>query len=209
AAPAPAAPASDEPAEAAPAPGPTSQTPRKLGDFHVYQYAGTFSKEPVTLTEQVVGREGELLVVDFVLQEGNAMSALRVRMKPSGEVASVFRILDDGEVAATVAEYEAIIQRTALVPDSNDRVLSSEKTSCLVGDEAVDCEVTTYQVTVGDRSAKLTITRSAKLPGRDLGGDVVTDDGTVLYSARLIERGNEPPVVEALARMDRFTPDGP
>lgn len=184
---------------------------RKLGDFHVYQYGGSFSKEPVTLTEQVVAREeGDVLVVDFVLEEGSLMSALRVRMRPDEEILRVSRITVDGESDATVADYDALMKKTAFVPDSNDEVLGTEHTSCLVGTEQVDCDVTTYGVTVGRKQAKLSITRSAKIPGRDIGGDVVSSDGKVLYSARLVERGNEPPVAEALAKMDtRFVPEGP
>jgi hypothetical protein len=182
---------------------------RKLGDFHVYQYSGAFAKEPVTLTEQVVAMDKDLLVVDFVLEEGSTMSALRVRMKPDNDVVSVSRITDDGEAPATVADYDALMQKTELVPDSNDAVLGAEHTSCLVGEEQVACDVTTYEVTYGKKHAKLTITTSPDLPGRDIGGDVVADDGKVLYSARLVERGNEPPVVEALAKLDRFVPDGP
>jgi hypothetical protein len=190
---------------------PTASAQRKLGDFHVYQYGGSFSKEPVTLTEQVVAREeSDVLVVDFVLEEGSRMSALRVRMRPDEEILRVSRITVDGESDATVADYDALMKKTAFVPDSNDEVLGTEHTSCLVGTEQVDCDVTTYGVTVGRKQAKLSITRSAKIPGRDIGGDVVSSDGKVLYSARLVERGNEPPVAEALAKMDtRFVPEGP
>lgn len=182
---------------------------RKLGDFHVYQYSGAFSKEPVTLTEQVVAKEGEALVVDFVLEEGSRMTAFRVRMTPEGQALAVSRIGADGEEPGTLEEYEALVKKTELVPDTNDEVVLREKTACLVGEEQVECEVTTYKVTLGKKQARLTITRSDALPGRDIGGDMVGEDGKVLYSARLVERGNEPPVVEAFARAERFVPDGP
>jgi hypothetical protein len=184
---------------------------RKLGDFHVYQYGGAFSTAPVTLTEQVIAAEedGKILVVDFVFEEGPRMTAFRVRMTPEGQAMSVLRIGAAGEAPGTIAEYEALVKKTELVPDTNDEVLAREKTACLVGEEQVECEVTTYRVTLGKKQAKLTITRSDALPGRDIGGDVVSEDGKVLYSARLVERGNEAPVVDALARADRFVPDGP
>lgn len=184
---------------------------RKLGDYHVYEYAGAFSKDKITLTEQVVEKEpGDILVVDFVLQEGDKMSALRVRMRGSDDVVSVSRMTADGEVEASMDDYDALMKRTAFVPDSNDQALGTEHTSCMVGTEQVDCDVTTYQVTVGKKQAKLSITRSQNVPGRDIGGDVVTADGQILYQARLVERGNEPPVVESLAKADtRFVPTGP
>jgi len=188
----------DDEEEAAP-----TKPSRQIGDYHVYQYSGSFSKQPMTLTEQVVGKEGDALLVDFVLEEGQKMTALRVRMKDDGEVFAVRRITDDGDVPASRADYEAMMGKTSFAPDSNDQTVGTEHTSCLVGDEQVDCDLTTYMVTIGGKQAKLTITKSARLPGRDLGGDVVAENGKVLYSVRLVERGNEPPVAEGLARLDR------
>lgn len=182
----------------------TASAFRRVGDYHVYQYGGSFAKQPLTLTEQVVGKEGEALVVDFVLEEGQQMSALRVRMRDDGEVLSVRRITDDGEAAATIADYDAMMKRTELLPDTNDQALGTDHTTCLIGDEQVDCDMTTYKVTLGGKQAKLVITKSARVPGRDIGGDIVAEDGKVLYSARLVERGNEPPVAESLARLDRL-----
>jgi hypothetical protein len=182
---------------------------RQVGDYHVYQYSGSFAKQPLTLTEQVVGEDGDALLVDFVLEEGEKMSALRVRMHADGEVLAVRRITDDGDVPATLGDYDAMMRKTELLPDSNDEMVGTDHTSCLIGDEQVDCDMTTYVVTVGSKQAKLTITRSARVPGRDIGGDVVADDGKVLYSARLIERGNEPPVAETMARLDRIDTPSP
>jgi hypothetical protein len=176
---------------------------RQVGYFHVYQYSGSFSKEPLTLTEQVVGKDGDALIVDFVLEQGSKMNALRVRMRADGDVLSVRRITDDGDVVASRADYDAMMKKTEFIPDSNDQKVSSDHTSCLIGDEQIDCDMTTYLVTMGGKQAKLTITKSPRVPGRDVGGDVVAEDGKVLYSARLIERGNEPPVAETLAHLDR------
>ena len=182
---------------------------RQVGDFHVYQYSGSFAKEPLTLTEQVVGKDGDALIVDFVLEQGSKMTALRVRMHTDGEVLAVRRITDDGDVVASRADYDAMMKKTEFVPDSNDQKVGSDHTSCLIGDEQVDCDATTYMVTLGGKQAKLTITRSGRVPGRDIGGDVVAEDGKVLYSARLIERGNEPPVAETLAHLDRKSEASP
>lgn len=179
-------------------------TGRKLGDFHVYQYGGSFMKQPVTLTEQVIAREGDVLTVDFVLEEGSAMSGLRVKMKPDDEILSVARITAEGEVPGTRDDYDALMAKTQVVPDSNDQTLASDHTSCMIGDQSVDCDVTSYKVTVGGKQATLTVTTSPNLPGRDLGGQLVTDDGKVLYTARLMERGNEPPGVEAFAAADKI-----
>lgn len=177
-------------------------TGRKVGDFHVYQYSGSALKQPATLTEQVVGMKGQALVVDFVLEQGGDMSGLRVLMDSEDRILSVARITADGEAPATLADYDAMMARTQLVPDSNDRTLTSDHTSCMVGDESVDCDVTVYRVTLGGKNAKLSVTTSDKLPGRDVGGDIVSEDGKVLYSARLVERGNQPPAIDAFAKRE-------
>jgi hypothetical protein len=189
----------------------TSSALRKVGDFHVYEYTGAFTKKKLTVTEQVIGKEDDLLVVDFVLEEGDDMSAIRVRMHADGEAVKVAKIGADGEEPGTLADYDAFVKKTQFVPDTNDEVEGTEHTSCVVGNEQVECDVTTYKVMVGKKQATLSITRSESVPGRDIGGDVVTKDGKLLYSARLVERGNQPPIVEALAKADpyRFTPAEP
>lgn len=174
---------------------------RKLGDFHVYQYGGSFMKTPVTLTEQVVAMDSAGVTVDFMLEESGKTTALRVKMGPSEEVLSVAKITKDGEEPATHADYDALVAKTQVAPESNDEMLSSEHTSCMVGDEAMDCDVTTFKVTLDGKPAKLTVMTSPKAPGRDLGGQIVAEDGKVIYSAKMVERGNEPPGVEAFAAM--------
>jgi len=185
----------------------TGPRPRMLGDFHVYEYSGAFTKKPVTLTEQVVAREGDNLVVDFVLEEGDQMTALRARMTDEGRVVAVSRIKDTGEEPATIADYEAMVKRTQIVPESNDSIVGTEHTACMVGDEQVDCDVTTYTVSMDGKEAKLTVSRSEKVPGRDVGGTIVAADGTVIYSARLVERGNQPQAVDAFAKADKTKPE--
>jgi len=181
----------------------TGPRPRMLGDFHVYEYSGAFTKKPVTLTEQVIAREGDNLVVDFVLQEGEQMTALRARMTDEGQVVAVSRVNENGEAPATMADYEAMVKRTQIVPDSNDAIVGTERTSCMVGDEQVDCDVTTYTVSMDGKEAQLTVSRSEKVPGRDVGGTIVASDGTVIYAARLVERGNQPQAVDAFAKADK------
>jgi len=185
----------------------TGPRPRMLGDFHVYEYSGAFTKKPVTLTEQVVAREGDNLVVDFVLEEGEQMTALRARMTDEGRVVAVSRIKDSGEEPATIADYEAMVKRTQIVPESNDSIVGTEHTACMVGDEQVDCDVTTYTVSMDGKEAMLTVSRSEKVPGRDVGGTIIAADGTVIYSARLVERGNQPQAVDAFAKADKTKPE--
>jgi hypothetical protein len=56
------------------------------------------------------------------------------------------------------------------------------------------------------KEAQLTVSKSEKVPGRDVGGTIVAADGTVIYSARLVERGNQPQAVDAFAKADTSVP---
>lgn len=179
----------------------------RLGDYYVYRFSGSFNEEPVTLTEQVVALEDDVLVVDFVLEAESGMRALRVRVSPDGQVASVAKIGPSGEEPGTLADYEALIEKTQLAVDRNEETVGTDDSTCLVGEEELDCRVTTYVVSLGDREATMTVSHSDELPERDLGGEITAADGTILYRATLVEHGNEAPVTEALAQSTRFSPD--
>lgn len=184
---------------------------RKLGDYFVYRFGGSFTKHPVTLTEQVVAEDDGLLVVDLVLDAGRSMTALRVRMTPSeGQVVRVSRLGEKGEMPGTLADYDEMMQKTQFIPDSNDEVVGTDKSTCLVGTKEVACAVTTYLVSFGDRQAMMSVSTSNEIPGRDVGGEIIGPDGTTVYSARLIDQGNEKPEADALAQYDfkRFLPEG-
>jgi hypothetical protein len=174
--------------------GAPSRSDRKVGDFFVYQFSGSFSQQPLTLTEQVVAEEDGLFVVDFTLDDGKKKTALRVRVSTdaAAEVKRVSKLGPKGEKKAKLADYEAMMARTELVPDSNDEVVGSSRTTCLVGTSEHDCQVTTYKVTLNDEQALFSVSQAEGIP-RDVGGEIVGEDGTVLYSARLVEHGNEKP----------------
>ena len=104
---------------------------RMPGDFVVYRFTGSFRRAPLTLTEKVVARSGDLLTIDFAAQEGDAREELRVKFdeaSPSrNEVVSVARLVGGVEKAATVEAYEALMARTTLTADQNEAVLGTEE----------------------------------------------------------------------------------
>ena len=179
----------------------TARLERKVGDYSIHRFSGSFTEEPLVLTEQVIAMEGDVLVVDFVLEQGAAMESLRVRMRGGvgGEILKVSRVAGEVEEPVDRTVFDAMIAKTLFAPDSNDERLSSEATTCLAGTREVSCTMTTYSVAIGDDDALLTVTRSADLPGRDLGGEIIAGDGTTLYRAKLIDVGNDAPVSENLA----------
>jgi hypothetical protein len=160
---------------------------RQVGDFFVHRFSGTFSQAPLTLTEEVKAREEALWVVDFSLTEQDKVDRLRVRFDDGGRAVAAARITGSNEAKASVADYEALLARTVFTADVNDGLVSSVAQTCLVGDDALDCETKTYKVWVGERQATLSVVHSETFPDRDVSGELTTDDGKLLYRAELVE----------------------
>jgi hypothetical protein len=153
----------------------------------VHRFSGSFSPEPLTLTEEVKSREESLWVVDFSLTERESVERLRVRFDDRGRAVSAAKLSGSTETKASVADYEALLARTVFAADVNDGLVSTAAQTCLVGDDALDCETKTYKVWVGERAATLSVVHSATFPDRDVSGELTADDGKVLYRAELVE----------------------
>lgn len=170
------------PADAAPAPE------RRVGDFFVHRFSGAFSGEPLTLSEEVVAREGDSWVVDYALSQSERLERLRVRFDAkTGEALTAARLHGSAESAATLMDYEVLMARTIYSADVNDGLLSTSAQACLVGAEELDCETKTYKVWVGDAPATLSVVHSARFADRDVAGEITTDDGKLIYRAELLE----------------------
>jgi hypothetical protein len=164
---------------------------RKVGDFRVHRFSGSYRKSPLTMTEAVVARENGWWVIDYTFEEQSGTTKLRVRFDPrTDSVARVSKFDGSRELSVPIATYEKLIDRTCFAADSNDGVLASTRGTCLVGPNELDCETKSYQVAVGDRSAILNVSRSSSVPGGDVAGDIIGSDGAVIYRSELIEMGN-------------------
>lgn len=167
---------------------------RRVGDFFVHRFSGTFSEKPMTLTEEVVAKAGGLIVVDYTLEQGKASKRLRVTHDiATDRVLRVREMQGDRELAAKIEDFDAMLEKTAFAPDQNEKTIASEKTTCLVGGEEVDCEKTSYSVAIGDQRATLEVTKSAAIPGRDVSGEIVDQAGKVIYRAELVDMGRGTP----------------
>jgi hypothetical protein len=161
-----------------------------IGDYFVERFSGSFRKTPLTLTEEVIAAEGDLLVIDFKLAEtGNPkVQHLRTRYNPATRsVEQVSVISGDREIPAPIATYDRMIERTSFAADSNKGLINSQEQTCLVGGREIACRTSDYQVSVGEREATLSITKSDSVTGRDVAGQIVTGDGNVVYRAELVE----------------------
>lgn len=171
-------------AAVAPSPGPE----RRVGDFFVHRFSGSFSADPLTLTEEVVARDDGAWVVDFALSQNEQFEHLRVRFDAqSGAPKSAARLDGTREIPAKLADYEALIARTVYAADVNDGLVSQLAQTCLVGSHELDCETKTYKVWVGEDAATLSVVHSARFADRDVSGEITTDDGKLVYRAELLE----------------------
>lgn len=163
---------------------------RRPGDFVVVRVSGAHVGATFVLTERVIGVWGQIEVVDVTLEGEGVEERLRVRFQAgTGRAVAVSRFVGPDEVPATLADYEKLLERTQLAPDSNDELVRTSKETCLVGERAIDCEATTYTVTVGGERATMTVSRSESLAGRDVSGEIRAADGRVLYRAEILDQG--------------------
>src|SRR5882757_2464760 len=84
----PVAPALEKPRTSAAEPAPAP--PRKVGDFYVHRFSGSYEKSPLTLTEEIVAQEEGLWVIDYTLEQPSSTTRLRVRLNPTTD--SVVRV---------------------------------------------------------------------------------------------------------------------
>ncbi|MDI3283693.1 hypothetical protein [Polyangium sp. 15x6] len=166
----------------------------EVGDYVVYRFSGSFQKAPVTLTERVVAREKNALVIDFILEEGKVATELRVRLSDAsetrGEVLGVQRIEKGKLVPAGVDEYEALMAKTMVVADENEAALGSEHVVAVMGNDLLPAKRTSFRVKIGEKKATLTTVVSDKFSWGDLSGEITADDGSVIYRAEVVNVGH-------------------
>jgi len=169
-----------------------AESARHVGDFSVHEISGSFRKHPALLTERVVAQEGDdAWIMDYRLEDSDGVKAVRVRMEASGSITRVSRLVDGVEQPGTTADYEGLMAQASLTPDENEGLTATTKGTCTIGPSELDCETKSYRVLIGETEAKLGITESRSLPGRDLAGEITAADGTVIFRSVLVEHGNE------------------
>lgn len=184
-----------------------AETPRKrVGDYVVHRFSGSFRRAPITLSQKIVAREPGVLVVDVTLDEGKTKQTLRVRMNESGgekPIVSVAKLDKDIETPSTLAVYEAMLAKTSLTPDRNEDFVSAESVHVDVAGKPVACTKSTFRVRVGNKSALLHVLASESFAWGDLGGDITAKDGTVLYRAEIVDVGSSK-ASDAMATTEDF-----
>ncbi|WP_437659462.1 hypothetical protein [Sorangium sp. So ce1182] len=179
--------------ESAPAAEETAAA-REPGDYVAHRFSGSFRKTPLLLTQRVVAREGDVLVVDVTLEGDRETEALRVRMSdaPSrrGEILGAAWIEGGAERPATLSDYDAMMAKTALAADENEEVLGTEAVNVEVGGAPIACQKTSFRVRIGKTKATMRTLQSDDFAWGDVGGEITAEDGRVLYRAELVDRGH-------------------
>lgn len=168
-------------------------TPREAGDFIVYRFSGSYRDKPITLTQRVVGREDTTLVLDVTLDDGGSAKHFRVEVHDelgqANHILSVARVFDGKEKPMTIEAYEALMAKTVMPIEANEAVLDREVATVRIGSDALPCKKTTYRVLSQGGSARMTVFESPRFAWGDLGGEVLSSKGQLLYKAAVVEVG--------------------
>lgn len=169
----------------------------RAGDFVVYRFSGSFRKgaaSPLVLTQRVLGRDGGVLSLEIVLEDGKKQEMLRIRKDATPgsaeEVFDVTRVEAGIARSASVDAYAALMAKTVLAADQNEAELGAEETSVRLGEQTLRCKKTSYRVRVGTHVATMSTMESDAFPWGDVGGDITTADGQVLYRVEVVDAGN-------------------
>lgn len=172
-------------------------TPMSIpGDYAVYQLSGSYRAEPATVVQRVVARRNGVLVLDVSIEEGSKSEVLRLRVDDGarrGELLSVARLRGGRLEPYGVGAYEARMAELVPAADTNEGELGSESEVLRMGTTPLFYLRTDYRVRIGNQRATMSTYGVTGFPGENLGGKLVTDDGTVVYHAQLVEFGNRQP----------------
>jgi len=166
---------------------------RTPGDYVVFRFSGERDKHPLLLTERLVAQQDDLTVIDYTVDDGTTRKTMRARMVGPGteqRVASAALMDGDLEGPVPAAAVDAFLAKTLPAIDANGGAERSERTSLRLGARTLDCTRTTYKVKVGKRDATMSVVASDAFAWGDVGGEIRSMDGTLIYKAELVAEGN-------------------
>lgn len=177
---------------------------RKVGDYVVFSFEGSFYKTPLTLTERVVERDAASITIELSLAEkGKKPEVLRVKTGATaanhGEVLSVAKAAEGGAFTAMkTSDYDTFIAKTVASADENEAILDSSEEVVTVHDSKIPVTKTRYRVKIGKQAATMSTLASDRFSWGDLGGEIKTDAGALVYRASLVDMGEGAGSVAAL-----------
>jgi len=166
-----------------------------VGDYIVRRFSLRSHRVPTVLTERVIAVKEGSVVLEVTREAGSDTRSVRVELgsEPAnrGEVLGVVALGHGREVAMGTAAYDAIMRDTAFAADENEGPIDSTKIKLDVQGRTVDCTETRFRVKVRGRSGTLRTIELENSPWGEVGGEVTTADGAVLYRAEVVDVGRE------------------
>jgi hypothetical protein len=166
---------------------------RQLGDFATYRFSGSYRETPVTVSYRVVDQDYESLLLDVTVESDGTPERFRLSVSDgtagASEILSAARLLDGAEQPIPVAEYEALMQQTVAPIEHNEEQLEAQDHELRIGDQPVACTRASYRVIVAGEPATMTVFESASFAWGDLGGEITSADGELLYKAEIVDAG--------------------
>jgi hypothetical protein len=167
----------------------------------VYRFSGRYRTAPLLLTERVVEASSTAFVVDLTLEDGAYKRTARARYGGATgahrELVSAFLVDADRQRQLTPGAFDAWMSNTELSADNQSGAIASSGTTVAIGGRKMDCTQTTYHVSVDGREATLKTLTSATFPWGDVGREITTKDGKVLYRAEVVDAGSAKPELDA------------
>jgi hypothetical protein len=108
-----------------------------------------------------------------------------------GDVLSVVGLRDGKEVVMPKRAYDVMMRDTVFVADQNEGAIASGQIKLDVNGRALDCTETRFRVKVRGRVGTMRTLELGNSPWGEVGGDVTTADGSVLYRADVVDIGHE------------------
>ena len=166
-----------------------------VGDYIVRRFSLRSRKAPTLLTERVIAVKEASFVLEVTRDTGSESRAVRVELgsEPSnrGQVLWVAALRNGKEIVMGKAAYDAIMRDTAFAADENEGTIESTKSKLDVQGRAIECTETRFKVKVRGRSGTMRTIELENSPWGEVGGEVTTADGTVLYRAEVVDVGRD------------------
>lgn len=164
---------------------------REIGDYVTFTFSGSYRKTPLALTQRVVDKTADNIVVDYVFADKATKLTLRVTTDTgTRDVLAVARVQSDGTTTdVDRAVFETKMAETVAVADENEALVAEEPAKLNVAGAEIEATRAVYKVRIGKKAATLKTLASDSFAWGDLGGEIVTADGKLFYKAELIDAG--------------------
>jgi hypothetical protein len=168
---------------------------RAVGDYVVYRFHGAYRKGSVELSQRVVSRDGDTMMVDMTLTDGDDVKELRLRFSDKeetrGKLLSVAKVVDGVQKPFGIRAYEQLMSATVLSADDNLESIGTRSLTLTIGKQQLDVTKHAYRVRVGKFDGVMYTLAAEGFPWGDVGGEIRADDGTLLYKAEIVEIGGD------------------